>query len=145
MAAMQPLEDLVLRQMACGEEDVFEMKLTELISALNRMKVQTGSLDCKGCGYERYCSAQVCHVIQRAVDKLCGMEWIDAKVELPPDCDTVLVIASSKPQENITLVSVPCTGSYSESEGWMIDEFPAWENPRVSHWMPLPEMPEEEK
>ena len=27
MAAMQPLEDLALRQMACGEEDVFKMKV----------------------------------------------------------------------------------------------------------------------
>lgn len=143
---MQPLEDLVLCQMACGEEDVFKMKLTELISALNRMKVQTGSLACLGCGYEHNCSTQGCRLIREAVDRLCAMEWIDAKVELPPDCDTVLVIASGKPQENnITLVSVPCTGSYSESEGWMIDEFPAWENPRVSHWMLLPEMPEEEK
>ena len=120
------------------------MKSAELIRALNRLKVQTGSLDCRDCSYERYCSAQVCHVIREAVDKLCWMEWIDAKVELPPDDVSVLAIVSGKPCENITLVSVLCTGAYSESEGWMIDEFPAWENPQVSHWMLLPEMPEEE-
>lgn len=121
------------------------MKTSDLISALNRMKVQTGSLDCTGCGYERYCSTQGCRLIREAVEKLCAMEWIDTKVELPQDDVAVLTIVSGKPCENITLVSVPCTGAYSESEGWMIDEFLTWKNPQVSYWMPIPEMPEEEK
>lgn len=119
------------------------MKTSDLIEALNRMKVQTGSLACLDCGYE-HCSTQGCCLIREAVDKLCAMEWIDAKVELPQDDVAVLTIVSGKPRENITLVSVPCTGAYSESEGWMIDEFLTWKNPRVSHWMLLPEMPEDE-
>ena len=85
MEALPTLANLVLREMACGEEDVFKMKLTELIGALNRLKVQTGSLACLGCGYEHNCSTQGCRLIREAVEKLCGMEWIDAKVELPPD------------------------------------------------------------
>lgn len=121
------------------------MKTSDLISALNRLKVQTGSLVCLGCGYEHNCSTQGCHLIREAVDKLCGTEWIDAKVELPPDDVAVLVIVSGKPCENITLVNTPCIGECSKSEWWMIDEFPAWENPQVSYWMPLPETPEEEK
>ncbi|MBS7226467.1 MAG: DUF551 domain-containing protein [Clostridiaceae bacterium] len=119
------------------------MKTSDLIEALNRLKVQTGSLACLGCGREHNCSTQGCRLIREAVEKLCGMEWIDTKVELPPDDVTVLAIVSGEPYENITLVSVPCTGAYSESEGWMIDEFPMWENPQVSHWMPIPKLPEE--
>ena len=103
----------------------------------------TGGLMCIGCGYEHSCGTQGCRLIREAVDKLCGMEWIDPAVELPTNDDTVLVIASGKPHENRTLVNAQCTGTYSESDGWMIDEFPKWENPQVSHWMLLPEMPEE--
>ena len=103
----------------------------------------TGGLMCIGCGYEHSCGTQGCRLIREAVDKLCGMEWIDPAVELPTNDDTVLVIASGKPHENRTLVNAQCTGTYSESDGWMIDEFPEWENPQVSRWMPLPEMPEE--
>ena len=101
----------------------------------------TGGLMCSGCGYEHNCGTQGCRLIREAVDKLCGMEWIDPAVELPTNDDTVLVIASGKPHENHTLMNAQCTGTYSESGGWMIDEFPEWENPQVSHWMPLPEMP----
>ena len=119
------------------------MKTSDLIKALNRLKVQTGSIACLGCGYEHNCGTQGCRLIREAVDRLCGMEWIDPAVELPTNDNTVFVIASGKPHENITLESVPCTASYYETYGWMIDEFPEWENPQVSHWMPLPEMPEE--
>lgn len=119
------------------------MKTSDLIEALNRLKVQTGSLICLGCGLEHNCSTQGCRLIREAVEKLCAMEWIDTKVELPQDDVAVLTIVSGKPCENITLVSVPCTGAYSESEGWMIDEFLTWKNPQVSYWMPLPDLPED--
>ena len=59
----------------------------ELIAALRRLKVQTGSLACLGCGHEHNCSTSGCAIIREAVDKLCGMEWIDAEVELPPEDD----------------------------------------------------------
>ena len=117
------------------------MKTSDLIKALNRLKVQTGSIACIGCGYEHNCGTQGCRLIREAVDRLCGMEWIDPAVELPPDNVSVLVIVSGKPHENITLANTQSIGAYSEFEGWVIDEFPEWENPQVSHWMPLPEMP----
>jgi NTP pyrophosphatase (non-canonical NTP hydrolase) len=75
---VRALEDLVLRQMACSKEDVFEMKLTELISALNRMKVQTGSLDCKGCGYEHNCSTQAALKLIRAMEGATPVSYQDA-------------------------------------------------------------------
>ena len=37
----------------------------ELIQALARLKVQTGSLACLGCGYENSCSTRGCAVLRK--------------------------------------------------------------------------------
>ena len=42
----------------------------ELIQALNRLKVQTGSLACLGCGYEHNCSTKDCRILREAVEQL---------------------------------------------------------------------------
>lgn len=41
--------------------------LDELIRQLSRMKVQTGSLVCLGCGLEHNCGIHGCAVLRRAV------------------------------------------------------------------------------
>lgn len=46
------------------------MKTDELIKALGRLKVQTGSLACLGCGHEHNCGVHGCAIIREAVDKL---------------------------------------------------------------------------
>lgn len=38
------------------------MKREELIQALDRLKVQTGSLACLGCGYEHNCATKGCRL-----------------------------------------------------------------------------------
>ena len=52
---------------------------------------------------------------------------------------------SGKPTENLTLYHAFQLGSYSTKEGWIIDAWPEWDTPDVSHWMPLPELPDEVK
>ena len=42
----------------------------ELIQALNRLKVQTGSLVCLGCGYEHNCTTKGCRIMREAVEQL---------------------------------------------------------------------------
>lgn len=42
------------------------MTKLELIKALSRLKVETGSLACLGCGYERNCSTQGCRILREA-------------------------------------------------------------------------------
>lgn len=42
----------------------------ELIQALNRLKVQTGSLACLGCGYEQSCVAKGCRILREAAERL---------------------------------------------------------------------------
>ena len=46
------------------------MKTDELIEALRRLKVQTGSLACLGCGHEHNCDTGGCAIIREAADKL---------------------------------------------------------------------------
>lgn len=46
------------------------MELEELICALRRMKVETGSLVCMGCGHEHSCGIHGCALIRAAADEL---------------------------------------------------------------------------
>lgn len=42
----------------------------KLLAALRRLKVQTGSLACLGCGYEHACGVHGCAIIREAVEQL---------------------------------------------------------------------------
>lgn len=46
------------------------MKHDELIEALRRLQVETGSLACLGCGHEHNCSTQGCAILREAVAAL---------------------------------------------------------------------------
>ena len=46
------------------------MERTELIRALRRMKAETGSLVCLGCGHEHNCDIQGCAIIRAAAEEL---------------------------------------------------------------------------
>ena len=46
----------------------------ELIAALKRLKVETGSLVCFGCGYEHNCGIHGCAILRTAVDALEAMD-----------------------------------------------------------------------
>ena len=61
--------------------------LDDLSLRLHELAIHTGDLkhSCLGCGHEHNCSTSGCAIIRAAVDELCGMEWIDAEVELPPE------------------------------------------------------------
>ena len=39
----------------------------ELLKALKRLKVETGSLVCFGCGHEHNCSVHGCAIIRKAI------------------------------------------------------------------------------
>lgn len=73
-------------------------------------------------------------------------EWISVKERLPDDekdGETVLAIVSGKPHKNIMLCHALMTAGYFYQGGWLVDEYPEWENPTITHWIPLPEPPEE--
>ena len=46
------------------------MGLSDLISALNSLKVETGSLACLGCGHEHDCTTHGCAIIREALETL---------------------------------------------------------------------------
>ena len=117
-----------------------QMNTTDLIKALSKLKVETGSLACFGCVHKDQCSIHGCTILKAAVEKLSGMEWIDASVEVPPDENFVLALAVGKPTANIELVYSCEIASYSDS-GWFLEAWPDWDQTVVSHWMPIPELP----
>lgn len=44
----------------------------ELVAALKRLNVETGSLACQGCGYEHNCGIHGCAILRAAVDRISG-------------------------------------------------------------------------
>lgn len=46
------------------------MRDEDLLAALRRLKVETGSIACPGCGYEHNCSVHGCHIMRVAAERL---------------------------------------------------------------------------
>ena len=70
--------------------------------------------------------------------------WIPVAERLPGNDDFVLVIVSGK-AGNITLDNAAELASFSMDEGWILEMWPEWEDPKVTYWMPLPEPPKEDE
>ena len=68
--------------------------------------------------------------------------WIPVAERLPGNDDFVLVIVSGKVGK-ITLDNAIELASFSMDEGWILEMWPEWEDPKVTYWMPLPEPPKE--
>jgi hypothetical protein len=93
-----------------------------------------------------------CDKRKELVDEACALaakvlrnsEWISVKDRLPQTDELVLVIVSGKPNGNTTLEDAYQLADYDQNEGWILVNWPEWETPKVSYWMPLPEEPPEE-
>ena len=155
------------------------MKDKDLVNAIRRLKVETGSLACIGCGRGHNCGVSGCAImreaagrianqrthiaaLQQEIEKLRGQNeqlreaaalvtkesaellerrWIPVEERLPEDRSDVLVVAYWHER----------WGAYM---GWCAPERAAWSvhvgigdrsDIAVTHWMPLPEPPEEER
>ena len=82
-------------------------------------------------------------VTRLAAEAAVEREWISVTDRLPEDDGDVLVIVSGYPTPNITLEDVLVVAAFCEGEGWYIEEYPDWDNPIITYWMPLPEPPKE--
>lgn len=51
------------------------MHAEELLAALRRLKVETGSLVCVGCGYEHNCGIHGCAILRKAI------AWLEKTLE----------------------------------------------------------------
>lgn len=130
-----------------------------LIEALRRLTVQTGSIACLGCGYEHNCDINGCAIVRAAVDVAIvraarerleePSPWISVNDRLPKDDmrvedgDRVLVIVSGRPKKHVRCVNACEIAEYYYEDGWYFDAYPDWKNPQVTYWMPFPEPPEE--
>ena len=71
------------------------------------------------------------------------MEWCDAGIELPCSSDELVLVIINGKHRNTEFVNAIEMAVYSDADGWILEHYPEWEKPNVSHWMPLPELPEE--
>ena len=135
------------------------MRDQELVSAIRRLKVETGSLACMGCGHEHNCGVSGCAVMREAADRIANQSthiaalqqeieklrgqlprWIPVEERLPEDRSNVLVVAYWHERWGVYM-------------GWCAPERAEWsvhigigdrDDVAVTHWMPLPEPPEVE-
>lgn len=152
------------------------MTSNNLVDLLRKIKVETGSLMCLGCGYEHDCGIHGCAIMRTAADRIANQDthiralqraienlrkqneqplpatalvakenadllerrWIPVTEQLPEDpVKKVLIFV---PHRHGNIVDV---GRYLGAAGWVPD---GWylTQASVTHWMPLPEPPEEE-
>ena len=99
----------------------------------------------------RPCGMELCDAVDMAISALRQQDvtdkdvgkWISVKDRLPDYMGEVLVIVSGKPHENITLDGAYEIAEYDPVEGWILEMWPEWCSGVVTHWMPLPEPPED--
>ena len=72
-------------------------------------------------------------------------EWISVKDRLPDDPHDFVLAAANGAYKNIRLVNAVMMAEYSQEEGWILEMYPEYREAEVTHWMPLPQLPEEEK
>lgn len=88
------------------------------------------------------CDEYIKEKVKEIIRKHMNDGWISVEERLPDEYDgLVLAQVSGKPRENITLNNALQLACYiSEAgEGWIVEEYPEWENPNVIAWRPLPE------
>ena len=72
-------------------------------------------------------------------------KWVPVTERLPEDSNDVLAVVFGRPMRNIELIGALHIAAYCGSDaGWYVPEYPDWDDPRVTHWMPLPDVPEVE-
>lgn len=84
-------------------------------------------------------------VTRLAAEAAVERDWIRVEDRLPGEAEEdVLAIVSGSPKRNLTLQDVAVIAVYCGEDGWYVNEYPEWEDPTVTYWMPMPEPPEED-
>lgn len=131
-------------------------RVNSLLADLKRLKGETGSLACMGCGREHNCGVHGCAILRESADVLqeyvdrCARyaeeamalrekyQWIPVTERLPAAGMRVLAASEGVFSGEAYL---SCEGVWMRSYGvvWVsLVDMP------VTHWMPLPEPPKEE-
>ena len=70
--------------------------------------------------------------------------WIPVTERLPEVGEEFVLVCVNGRHHNIKFAGAAEIAMYDE-DGWWIEAYPEWKNPRVTHWMPLPDAPKEEQ
>lgn len=140
------------------------MKNKEILTALRRLKVETGSLVCMGCGREHDCGIHGCRIVREAADLIekltdrCARyakeiavlqereKWVPVTERLPETNEfeeaggmSKVVLGIVKNDSGSSLFN-PCLCVYLSDGRWIFRGKPV----TVTHWRPLPDGPEVE-
>lgn len=118
--------------------------IKDIVAALRRLKVETGSLACLGCGYEQSCGIHGCAILRAAADLLeqAGAGPAPANEQLTPETLKGMVREAGKPVV-VWTVSLEDDGSlYLDSGEWEMFDGNDFSAPDtlddLSHYGPRP-------
>lgn len=69
------------------------------------------------------------------------VKWFDPTKEVPADPDEEVLILVSGEYMNCRFGNALLLGSYNVVDGWILEQYPEWEKPGVTHWMHAPDLP----
>lgn len=99
------------------------MKDQELVNALRRLKVETGSLACLGCGHEHNCGVSGCAIIREATDRIANQNTHIAALQL--EIEKLRAQVEVRPYrigETAYVLLQDGAIFYPETNGWYISE-----------------------
>ena len=99
------------------------MRDQELENALRRLKVETGSLACLGCGHEHNCGVSGCAIIREATDRIANQNTHIAALQL--EIEKLRAQVEVRPYrigETVYVLLQDGAIFYPETNGWYISE-----------------------
>jgi len=131
----------------------------ELVNAIRRLKVETGSLACMGCGHEHNCGVSGCAIMREAADRIANQSTHIAALQqeieklrrqvprwIPVDERLPEVWRNDETAELVNYMiyspdfGVDIGNYHAKAKKWLCMALPC----TVTHWAPLPEPPEVE-
>ena len=99
------------------------MRDHELVNALRRLKVETGSLACLGCGHEHNCGVSGCAIIREATDRIANQNTHIAALQL--EIEKLRAQVEVRPYrigETVYVLLQDGAIFYPETNGWYISK-----------------------
>lgn len=97
------------------------MRDTDLVNALRRLKVETGSLACLGCGHEHNCGVSGCAIIRESTDRIANQNTNIAALQL--EIEKLRAQVEVRPYrigETVYVLLQDGAIFYPETNGWYI-------------------------